>query len=62
MGLLCLIYLIASLRTNLIFVTIFFTLVIAFSLLAAAYWYTAKATAYPADAAKALKCEVVCSS
>ncbi|KAI5788336.1 hypothetical protein EDC01DRAFT_659675 [Geopyxis carbonaria] len=38
MGLLCLIYLICSLRTNVVFATIFFTLVIAFGLLAGAYF------------------------
>ncbi|MCJ1297862.1 hypothetical protein MMC08_000650 [Hypocenomyce scalaris] len=58
MGLLCLIYLIASFRTNLCFVLIFSTLVIAFCLLAAAYWYMAKETATPADMTKALKCEI----
>ncbi len=43
MGVLCFIYLICSLRTNIVFVVIFFTLVLAFSLLAAAYWYSALA-------------------
>jgi len=43
MGVLCFIYLICSLRTNIVFVVIFFTLVLAFSLLAAAYWYNAHA-------------------
>jgi len=42
MGLLCLIYLICSLRTNIAFVIIFFTLVLAFSLLAATYWHQAE--------------------
>jgi len=41
MGVLCLIYLICSLRTNVAFVIIFLTLVIAFSLLTAAYWHNA---------------------
>lgn len=51
MGLLCLVYLICSLRTNIVFVIIFFSLVIAFSLLAATYWYNAKALAStPPDA------------
>ena len=45
MGVLCFIYLICSLRTNIVFVVIFFTLVLAFSLLTAAYWYQAKAFA-----------------
>ena len=41
MGVLCLIYLVCALRTNIIFVTIFVTLVLAFSCLAATYWYLA---------------------
>jgi len=41
MGLLCLIYLVCSLRTNVVFVMIFTSLVVAFSLLAAAYWEVA---------------------
>jgi succinate-acetate transporter protein len=43
MGLLCFIYLICSLRTNIVFVVIFFTLVLAFCLLAGVYWHSAKA-------------------
>jgi succinate-acetate transporter protein len=43
MGVLCFIYLICSLRTNVVFVVIFFTLVIAFGLLAGAYWQQANA-------------------
>lgn len=43
MGVLCFIYLICSLRTNIVFVVIFFTLVLAFGLLAGTYWYNAKA-------------------
>jgi succinate-acetate transporter protein len=43
MGVLCFIYLICSLRTNVVFVVIFFTLVIAFGLLAGAYWQIANA-------------------
>jgi len=42
MGLLCFIYLIAALRTNIIFVVIFATLVTAFCLLAGAYWNLAE--------------------
>jgi hypothetical protein len=42
MALLCFIYLIAALRTNIIFVVIFATLVTAFSLLAGAYWNLAE--------------------
>lgn len=41
MGVLCLIYLICSLRTNIVFVVIFFTLVLTFGLLAGAYWQLA---------------------
>jgi len=43
MGLLCLIYLVAALRTNVVFVVIFTTLVIAFCLLAGAFWQLALA-------------------
>jgi succinate-acetate transporter protein len=53
MGVLCLIYLVCSLRTNIVFVVIFFTLVIAFGLLTGAYWYNAKALGMtPPDASK----------
>jgi len=45
MGLLCLIYLVASLRTNVVFVVIFATLVVAFGLLAGAYWQLAQGNA-----------------
>jgi succinate-acetate transporter protein len=38
MGIMCFIYLILSIRTNVVFFLIFFTLVIAFGLLAGAYW------------------------
>lgn len=41
MGVLCLIYLICALRTNVVFVVIFLTLVLAFGLLAGAYWHNA---------------------
>jgi len=58
MGVLCLVYLICSLRTNVPFVIIFLTLVLAFSLLAATYWYSAAAigmtTSNPAGAASKL--------
>jgi len=51
MGVLCFIYLICSLRTNIVFVVIFFTLVVAFGLLTATYWYNAEALASdPVDA------------
>lgn len=39
MGVLCLIYLICALRTNIVFVMIFLTLVPAFACLAGAYWH-----------------------
>lgn len=45
MGVLCVVYLICSLRTNVVFVVIFFTLVLGFSLLSAAYWHTASSIA-----------------
>jgi succinate-acetate transporter protein len=38
MGLLCVIYLICALRTNIVFLVIFLTLIIAFGLLAGAFW------------------------
>ncbi|KAL1301982.1 hypothetical protein AAFC00_002436 [Neodothiora populina] len=43
MGLLCLIYFILSLRTNIVFALIFFTLVLAFGCLTGAYWQNANA-------------------
>jgi uncharacterized protein len=42
MGFLCLIYLIAAIRTNVVFVLIFLSLVLAFSFLAGSYWQAAK--------------------
>jgi hypothetical protein len=45
MGFLCLLYLILSLRTNVVFAVIFFTLVIAFALLTGVYWHTAQGNA-----------------
>ena len=53
MGLLCLVYMILALRTNIVFVLIFATLTPAFGLLAAAYWYLAEA--YAGDATAAAK-------
>ncbi|MCJ1368152.1 hypothetical protein MMC16_007293 [Acarospora aff. strigata] len=41
MGVLCLVYLICALRTNVVFLVIFATLVVAFSLLAGTYWHLA---------------------
>lgn len=54
MGVLCLIYLVCSLRTNVVFVVIFFTLVIAFGLLAGAYWQNANSIANSDPSAAAL--------
>lgn len=51
MGVLCFIYLICSLRTNVVFVVIFFTLVIAFGLLSGVYWQSANAIGNGGDAA-----------
>lgn len=51
MGVLCLVYLVCALRTNIVFVVIFFTLVLAFSCLTAAFWYTAEAAGGNAGAA-----------
>ena len=45
MGVLCFIYLICSLRTNIVFVIIFFTLVLAFGCLAGAFWNIAEGNA-----------------
>jgi len=45
MGVLCLIYLVCSLRTNVVFVVIFFTLVNAFGILSGVYWQLANAYA-----------------
>lgn len=43
MGVLCLVYMILALRTNIVFVLIFLTLVPAFGCLAGAYWHLAEA-------------------
>ncbi|ESZ92125.1 hypothetical protein SBOR_7504 [Sclerotinia borealis F-4128] len=55
MGVLCLIFLVCSLRTNVVFVVIFFTLLLAFALLSAVYWHTANSigNADPAELALA---------
>lgn len=42
MGVLCFVYLILALRTNLVFVGIFFTLVCAFGCLSGSYWHAAQ--------------------
>lgn len=47
MGVLCLVYLIVALRTNIIFVLIFAFLVPAFGCLAAVFWYGAQGVASP---------------
>jgi len=43
MGVLCFVYMILALRTNVVFFMIFFTLVPAFGCLAGAYWHLAEA-------------------
>jgi succinate-acetate transporter protein len=55
MGLLCFIYLICSLRTNVVFFSIFLLLVPAFTLLAGVFWKIAEAT--PEALATALKAQ-----
>ncbi|KAF2098734.1 GPR1/FUN34/YaaH-class plasma membrane protein [Rhizodiscina lignyota] len=45
MGLLCFLYMILALRTNIVFFGIFFTLVCAFGLLTGAYWQTSNGNA-----------------
>ncbi len=65
MGLICLIFLICSLRTNVVFFIIFLTLVGAFGCLAGAYWNLALAYENAANvsaAAKASKLVVVSTS
>jgi uncharacterized protein len=57
MGVLCLVFLICALRTNIVFVVIFLTLVIAFILLTIAYW--AMAADITANAALSSRCLVV---
>lgn len=47
MGVLCFIYLICSLRTNVVFVVIFFTLVLTFGLLAGSFFFSSQAYADP---------------
>jgi succinate-acetate transporter protein len=54
MGVLCFVYLICSLRTNIVFVVIFFTLVCAFGLLSGAYWQNANSIANSDPSAAAL--------
>lgn len=48
MGVLCLVYAVCALRTNVVFLTIFVTLVFVFGFLAAAYWYAAMGDAHRA--------------
>lgn len=51
MGVLCLVYLILALRTNVVFVLIFFLLIIAFGCLTGAFWHLGNAYADPRSAA-----------
>lgn len=53
MGILCFMYLICSIRTNIAFVIVFLTLLIAFSLITGAYWLLAQD--YTGNAAQAAK-------
>jgi uncharacterized protein len=46
MGLLCAFYFVCAFRTNMVFVTIFFFLIIALGLLAAGHWQIAQANAH----------------
>lgn len=55
MGLICLIFLVCSLRTNVVFFIIFLTLVGAFACLAAAYWNLALAYENATNVSAALK-------
>jgi succinate-acetate transporter protein len=59
MGVLCFIYMICALRTNVVFVVIFLSLVVAFGLLAGAFFL--QAADYAANAAAANRCLVVSS-
>lgn len=59
MGLLCFVYLVCSVRTNVVFFVIFLTLVLAFGLLTGAYW--ALASDYAGNAMSAHKMVVVSS-
>ncbi len=54
-GLVCLIFLICSLRTNIVFFVIFLSLVLAFSCLAGAYWNAALAYENPTNTAAAMR-------
>jgi len=54
-GLICLIFLICSLRTNIVFFIIFFTLIGGFCCLAAAYWNLALAYENPTNTKAAMK-------
>jgi len=57
MGILCLIYLVCALRTNVVFVLIFITLIMTFSFITGAYW--ALAADYTGNAGFAAKLQVV---
>lgn len=54
MGLLAVVYLICALRTNVVFVIIFFTLIPAFALLTGAFWVLAEDYTGNADLANKL--------
>lgn len=57
MTLLCLVYLICALRTNIVFVVIFFTLILTLGMVTGAYWVLA--SDYVGNAALAAKLLVV---
>ncbi|KAK1708421.1 hypothetical protein CaCOL14_008131 [Colletotrichum acutatum] len=62
MGLICVVFLICSLRTNIVFFVIFLTLVAAFGLITAAYWFLAMDyTSNAAYAAKLLQAAGACA-
>lgn len=60
MGLICFIFFICALRTNIVFVLIFLSLMIAFFLLAGARW--ALADDFSGNAAIARRCTIVSNS
>jgi len=60
MGLLCLVFLICSLRTNIVFVIIFLSLVVGFSLLAATYFLSALGDAATAGRTLVVRFPLTC--
>jgi uncharacterized protein len=54
MAIMCFIYLICSLRTNIVFVVIFLSLVLGFSFLSGSYWQTANGIGNASSSASAL--------